>query len=361
MTAVDLFCGAGGLTRGLVDAGFSVLGAVESDSLAVETYRSNFPGTTVWESDIRDVPATEFQRRLRLQDGQLDLLAACPPCEGFSTMRTLNGHDSSEDDRNELVLELPRFIRRLRPKTVLVENVPALAEDDRLGQLISILQDLRYETRCEVVNAADFGVPQRRRRMILVASRYGGLPDRPKPAPPTTVRDWIGSLPQAGASGDPLHDHGEARSAETMRLIRQIPKDGGGRLDLPLAMQLGCHIRCDGFKDVYGRMAWSKVAPTITGGCVNPSKGRFLHPTEHRTITLREAALLQSFPKEHHFSLSRGKFPAAEMIGNALPPLLVRAQAETVVDHLLKGDGNRKRTAPNRPRGSAKQRTVTGA
>ncbi len=112
-----------------------------------------------------------------------------------------------------------------------------------------------------------------------------------------------------------------------MRMIRSIPVNGGSRSDLPEELQLDCHLKCSGFKDVYGRMAWDDVAPTITGGCVNPSKGGFLHPSEHRAITVREAALLQSFPKIHVVSMERGKFAAADLIGNALPPALVRAQA----------------------------------
>ena len=117
-------------------------------------------------------------------------------------------------------------------------------------------------------------------------------------------------------------------------LIRLIPKDGGSRLDLGRQRQLGCHRRCDGFKDVYGRMAWDDVSPTVTGGCVNPSKGRFLHPTKNRCVTLREAALLQSFPPTYRFSLRRGKFPAAQMIGNALPPEFIRRHAKQVGKHL---------------------------
>lgn len=332
--AVDLFCGAGGLTRGLRNAGFKVIGAVELDRLACESYRANFPGVHLWEADIRRVAATRLQAALGLRRRQLDLLAACPPCEGFSTLRTMNGARKSGDPRNDLILELPRFVRRLRPKAILIENVPALVDDRRLRRFIREIESLGYQTRCEVVNAADYGVPQRRRRMLLVASRLGGPPAPPARRPPMTVRDWIGGLPAAGASGDPLHDHGENRAKAVANLIRRIPADGGSRRDLPPSMQLACHKRCDGFKDVYGRMWWDRVAPTITSGCVNPSKGRFLHPAEHRAITLREAALLQTFPPEHYFSLASGKFAAAAMIGDALPPRLVEAQAATVLAHL---------------------------
>ena len=160
---------------------------------------------------------------------------------------------------------------------------------------------------CEILNAADFGVPQRRHRMVLLAGKCGRPNFAWRDPKRYTVKDAIASLPPAGESNDCLHDLPEKRSARILNLIKSIPKDGGSRTDMGAANQLGCHKRCNGFKDVYGRMAWKDIAPTITGGCVNPSKGRFLHPACDRAITLREAALLQTFPKDYFFSLNRGK------------------------------------------------------
>ncbi len=333
-TAIDLFCGAGGLSRGVALAGFHVLGAIEIDPLAAESYRMNFPEVTVWERDIAKVSVAEVCRTLSLRRGELDLLAGCPPCQGFSRLTTLNGHLDEADPRNDLVLQFIRFARGLRPKTVMLENVPALATDERLERLARALQRIGYETSCEIVEASHYGVPQRRRRMLFLASRIGPV-SLAQPSPSlATVRGFIGSLSPAGRSGDPLHDHGERRAPKVVTMIGRIPKDGGSRRDLPPSEQLACHIRCDGFYDIYGRMAWDAVAPTITSGCVNPSKGRFLHPEQDRTITLREAALLQTFPPDHHFSLRRGKYAAAEMIGNGLPPELVRRQAVEVACRL---------------------------
>ncbi len=201
----------------------------------------------------------------------------------------------------------------LLPKYVMLENVPALAADSRFDDYLTLLRDAGYTLRYEVKDVSLYGVAQRRRRLILVAARGTR---RPMPADATqsarrpTVRQAFRGMLPAGASGDELHDHGEVRSAEIRKLIAAVPKDGGSRSDLPDIMQLSCHTRIDGFHDVYGRMAWDLPAPTITGGCVNPSKGRFLHPTEDRAITLREAALLQSFPPTHRFSLRRGKYAA---------------------------------------------------
>ncbi len=329
-TAVDLFSGAGGLTLGLRRARFRVLGAVEVDPLAAETYRSNFTSVHLWEMDIRRLSVARVMRELALHPGSLDLLAGCPPCQGFSTLRSLNGHRSVVDDRNDLVLQFERFVRGLRPRAVMLENVPGLATDRRLTGLVSTLEAMGYSVTTSVLDASRYGVPQRRRRMILVAGRRRAIPLAAGEEQTATVREAIGQLPRPGRSGDPLHDLGETRQPKIRELIARIPRDGGSRVSLGEETQLGCHQRCDGFYDVYGRMAWDDVAPTITSGCVNPSKGRFLHPEQDRAITLREAALLQGFPPRYRFSLRRGKYAAAEMIGNALPPAFVQAHAAEI-------------------------------
>lgn len=333
-TAIDLFSGSGGLTLGLKHAGFRVIGAVDCDSLAAETFRTNHKDTMLWETDIQDLSVSEVSSRLGLRAGDLDLLAGCPPCQGFSSMRTLNGKRNVNDPRNELVFEFLRFIRELEPKAIMMENVPGLAGDHRLAAFCKEIKKLGYSPVCEILNAADFGVPQRRHRMVLLAGKYG-KPNFAVPDPKRcTVRDAIASLPPAGESNDCLHDLPEKRCARIMNLIKSIPKNGGSRKNIGAANQLDCHKRCNGFKDVYGRMAWEDVAPTITGGCVNPSKGRFLHPECDRAITLREAALLQTFPMDYFFSLNRGKNSAAELIGNALPPEFIRRHAIEIRNYI---------------------------
>lgn len=327
--AIDLFSGCGGLTLGLTQAGFRVVGAVEIDPLAVETYRQNHRRVVIWDEDITHLTGAAVMRRLKLKPGQLDLLAGCPPCQGFSTMTTLNGR-IGQDERNDLVFQFLRFIRILRPKAVMMENVPKLAKNHRFKTLRSELQKLGYKVNYAVLDAADYGVPQRRRRLILVAGRSEEIPFGSMAPTKRTVRQAFSRL-GARARKDPLHNLPEERSAKIMERIRAIPPDGGSRADLGPENQLPCHEKCDGFKDVFGRMAWDKVSPTITGGCFNPSKGRFLHPTKHRAITMREAALLQSFPPDYYFSLRRGKSPVAQMIGNALPPEFIRRHASAVL------------------------------
>jgi DNA (cytosine-5)-methyltransferase 1 len=329
-TAIDLFCGCGGLTLGLKQAGFNVIGAVEIDSLAVETYKANHPEVHVWQRDIQGLTIGWVKRKLDIKKGQLDLLAGCPPCQGFSTMRTLNGGYEIEDERNDLIYEFLRFVKELEPKAIMMENVPGLAKDKRFEEFCEELKELGYILNYDVLDAADYGVPQRRKRLILLASKRRKIEFAKKARCKRTVFDAIGELPVAGKSGDELHDLPERRTEKVKRVIRMIPKNGGGRMKLGKKWQLACHKRCDGFKDIYGRMAWDKVAPTITSGCTNPSKGRFLHPKENRAITLREAALLQSFPKNYHFDASLGKGIIAEMIGNALPPEFIRIHTKRV-------------------------------
>ena len=334
LTAIDLFSGLGGTSLGLRRAGFRVVAAVESHPLAAESYRLNMEDVHVWERDIRKVPARDVMERSSLARGELALLAACPPCQGFSTLRTLNGSRRIDDRRNGLLRDVTRFVRVLRPMTVLAENVPGLARDAVFEQFVDDLDALGYAQRHAVVDVSEYGVPQRRRRLLIVASRLGWPPVGERSPRRMTVREALGGLPSAGSTGDALHEAPERRTRRIAAMIRLVPKDGGSRADLGEEHQLECHTRTDGFKDIYGRMAWDNVSPTITGGCINPSKGRFLHPEEHRAITLREAAVLQSFPADYRLSLRQGRYAAAEMIGNALPPEFVRRHALALRHHL---------------------------
>lgn len=339
LKAIDIFCGSGGTTQGLKDAGFSVIAGVENDPLPVATFRANHKKVKVWKENICDLSPQQLLDHHRLRRGELDLLAGCPPCQAFSSMRRLNGKRRVYDrESKDLVFDYLRFVEGLHPKVILIENVPRLTEDYRFNQVRKRLRKLGYVGEPAILNAAHFGVAQRRRRMVFIASRVGPI-EYAKPVDEDqrlTVRDVIGDMPNPGKSGDELHDFPEIRSEKVARLIAMIPKDGGSRSVLGQEHQLQCHQKCEGFKDVYGRMAWDDVSPTITGGCVNPSKGRFLHPEQNRSITLREAALLQSFPSDYFFSLARGKFLAAQMIGNAFPPGFVKPHAIMILQHIQK-------------------------
>ena len=338
MIAIDLFCGAGGLTVGLKKAGFKVVAGVEFNSVAATSYRMNHKRVKLYERDIKDISPLDVMDDLRIAPGQLDLLAGCPPCQGFSSHRTRNKASSVVDERNDLVFEYMKFVKAMLPKTIMMENVPGLAKDSRMDDVKSMLRELGYyinESTVQVKDASCFGVPQRRKRMILQASRFGYIEEAPVNKKIVSVWDAIGGLEKPGASGDYLHDLPTVRTKKVNDLISLIPKNGGSRSQLPIEYWLPCHIRKpDGYLDVYGRMSWGEVSPTITGGCISPSKGRFIHPQQDRAITLREAALLQTFPKKYKFSLEKGKDSVALMIGNALPPEFIRKHALQFKKHL---------------------------
>jgi len=334
LIAIDLFSGCGGLTLGLKQAGFSVVGAVDNDNLSVETYKANHPEVFLWGKDISELSTLTVKRKLGIQKRKLDLLAGCPPCQGFSTIRTLNGSRVITDPRNDLIEEFYRFVKDFLPKAVMLENVPGLADDQRFKIFLEQMIDLGYIGNYDVLNAADYGVPQRRRRLIYLAGYKRKIEFAPKAKKRKTVKDVIANLPSAGTSGDPIHDLPEKRTPKILQLIKKIPKNGGSRTDLPETEQLECHKKCTGFKDVYGRMTWDDVSPTLTSGCFNPSKGRFLHPEEDRAITMREAALLQGFPKKYKFPIIKSKSNIALLIGNALPPEFIRNHALQISNYL---------------------------
>lgn len=339
--AIDLFAGAGGLTQGLKLAGYKVLAAVELNELATKTYRKNHKGTVVFQTDISKITGSSILEKLKLEIGELDLLAGCPPCQGFSRLRTLNGTKVVRDDRNDLIFEFERFVRVLRPKTVMMENVPGLAKGKRIRDFAHSLRSMGYYVDYRVLDVADFGVPQRRKRTVLVAATTGQVAWPEAIEKTKTVKAAIGNLVHPSKSRDPLHKvRANRRSQKIRNLIRLIPKNGGSRDSLPAEYRLKCHEKTDGFRDIYGRMKWNQPSPTITSGCINPSKGRFLHPEQNRTITLREAAILQGFPRSYKFCLDKGDYAVAEMIGNALPPGFARTHA-TQLKKYLKENMNR--------------------
>jgi DNA (cytosine-5)-methyltransferase 1 len=333
-TAVDLFCGCGGMTEGLRQAGFNVIAGIELDDNAALAYEMNHKDTSyLFHDDIRNVSTNDIVKLLK--GGPLHLLAACPPCQGFSSMRRKNKKGAISDPRNKLIHEFYRFVEELRPVTIMLENVPALIEYDDFKQVARKLKRLGYEIDYKVVNVAKYGVPQRRKRLVMLGSLIGSVQIKPGKSHLVTVRTTIQNLEDPVTTSDPVHRIYPKHTDKVQRQIELTPHDGGSRSDLPDEYTLECHKQPGiGFKDVYGRLRWDDVSSTITGGCLNPSKGRFLHPKENRTITAREAALLQTFPINYMFPMNISRGALALMIGNALPPEFCKQQALCIKEHL---------------------------
>lgn len=326
--AIDLFCGCGGVTEGLKQAGFTVAAAVDNDPVCCQTYRLNHPEVQLIEKDILKTSAQSLKRILGGQ--KLDLLVICAPCQPFSRLNK----STAPDSRVYLILQAIRFARALRPKHIFFENVPGLAKNNSvIEQLTSQLKELGYHlTGPQQIDAADYEVPQRRMRCVIVASRKSAV-TLPVPITPSnhrvTVRQAIGDLPVAKFrnKADPLHVR-KKHSEIALQRLSHIPRNGGGRSSLPDELVLSCHQRLkeDGkdtyYSDVYGRMFWDDVAPTLTTGCTDITKGRYAHPSQNRAITLREAALLQTFPLNYCFFGNPSQI--ARQIGNAVPVNLAK-------------------------------------
>lgn len=328
-TAIDLFAGAGGATQGLKDAGIRVVAAIENDADAVRTYAANHPRVRLEPENIEGVDPVALRESLGLRLGDLFLITACPPCQGFSTL----GLGNRDDPRNELVAQVSRYAEAFRPAVVLVENVPGLKTDHRFRALTDELESLGYQCRSYILDAAEFGVPQQRRRLIEIAVRADRQVEFPSDLHqviPAQFRDPAPSalsvLTQADEivpSQDPL-SRPRSHTRAVLKRIMAIPRNGG-RHDLPPKHRLKCHDRLDrhGASTVYSRIRTTGPAPTMTTRCTTPSCGRFIHPTKHRGITLREAALLQTFPASYGFV---GTHQSVErQIGNALPVRLAEA------------------------------------
>jgi DNA (cytosine-5)-methyltransferase 1 len=345
ITSVDLFCGAGGMSLGLSNAGIAVIGALDSWAPAVRTYQANFKHPIV-DKDIRKCDPQEFLQVVGADRGDLDLVTGGPPCQGFSIQRI----GADKDERNDLIFEFGRFVLALRPRVFLMENVKGLLGSRGryfAARLKEMLSRGGYAVETKVVNAAEYGVPQVRKRVFV----YGWRNDQPAsfffPEPElspdrfVTVTDAIGNLPSPPADylpmpGDSLHRRMRISELNLERLSRIPP--GGGFEDLPVELRVNAHKNgADkiGHRYVYGRLDPDKPAGTITARFDSFTRGRFAHPREDRNITLREGARLQTFPDDFKFEGTQEEIAA--LIGNAVPPLLAKKIGSAVAGY-LKGE-----------------------
>ncbi len=331
--SVEVFSGCGGLTLGMKKAGFATKVAIELDENANKAFKLNHKKTTLIPKNIETVDSSEIKEIL---NGEIvHLFAGCPPCQGFSSIRRRNKKKNVRDARNKLVLEYLRLVKELMPLTLMMENVPGLKDYYLFKKVVSELRKLKYNLDIQVVNIKDYGVPQSRKRLIMVGSLLGEIKIAPPKGRKKTVKGTISKLESVDKTTDDIHKIFAKHRPHILEMIQLIPKNGGSRKDLPEKYILDCHTKENvGFNDVYGRLRWDDYSTTITGGCLNPSKGRFLHPEYDRAITAREAALLQTFPKNYKFPLDISKTSLALLIGNALPPKFSEIQSLNIYKHL---------------------------
>lgn len=335
----DFFCGCGGTSAGLRDAGMEIVFGLDFEREAAATYRSNFPGAAFMESDVRAVEPPEIAEKVAGESGPL-LLSACAPCQPYSSFV----ERPARDGRRTLLLRLLPIIEELDPEFVFIENVPGLhAERARAGTFARFCKGLRragFHVTHDVIDCQSYGVPQKRRRLVLLASKLGPI-ELPQPThgsgnelrPVSTVWEWIGDLPAIGPGEEHPQWPNHIASAVTevnLRRLRATPP-GGGRADWPPELHLACHKDHKGHCDVYGRMHADRPAPALTTKCTSISNGRFGHPYADRPISVREAACLQTFPRD--FVFTGGIKSATRQVGNAVPVLLARRMGEAFVAH----------------------------
>jgi DNA (cytosine-5)-methyltransferase 1 len=337
ITGFDLFCGVGGLTHGLKRAGVDIVAGVDIDPDCSYPYEKN-NGALFLERDIETVEADEIASYFA-SDG-LNLLAGCAPCQPFSTY-SRSGRGRRHDAQWPLVLTFGRLVEELQPDLVTMENVPQLLDDPVFKGFLQSLAG--YHVQWSIVECASLGVPQTRKRVVLLASKLGGqgLDLVVKPRESRSVRDAIGCLPpiQAGDrfKRDPLHMASKLSPLNMKRI--QASRPGGTWRDWPASLQAACHRRATGstYPSVYGRMDWDQPAPTITTQCFGYGNGRFGHPEQDRAISLREAAMLQTFPRSYAFCAPGADIRFNRMgrlIGNAVPVRLGEVIGETLFRHV---------------------------
>jgi len=333
IVAIDFFCGAGGVTRGLSDAGISVIAGIDIEEHFRKTYECNNPDSLFIKSDIARVTGRRISNLLDGFDYRSLMFAGCAPCQPFSS----HFKDKKQPDDRESALEhFGRIIRVVKPDFVFSENVPGMLKKDNgrvLSEFNSLLKRLGYHVTSETVNVKWYGIPQDRRRLIILASRIGvsmPLPERthgPGLQPYATVRDAIKKYHKLKAGSECRHFHNHnCSSLSPLNLKRMLatPRDGGSWSDWPTNLRLKCHSKDgSGHSDVYGRMRWDYPAPTLTCRCYSISNGRFGHPSQNRALSFREAAALQTFPDDYVFHGISNKVLGMQ-IGNAVPVLLAK-------------------------------------
>lgn len=329
----DFFSGCGGTSLGFKNFGFSIIGGLDFDKDSANTFRKNFPEAAFFQSDIRDVHPNALSHLLSNRKSPL-LFSGCAPCQPFTRQRRFI---DKNDKRKTLLSEFQRFVEFWRPDFVFLENVPGLQKIDKSDHVFrnftDCLSDLNYTFDSTVIRASDIGIPQVRKRFILIAARNGHS-IRPlidltlEQNSECTVRSFISDLPpiQAGDNHPLVPNHSTAKLSKKNLIRIQNTPEGGDRRNWPSHLKAGCHVTYKGHTDVYGRMMWDAPASTLTTKCISYSNGRFGHPEQDRAISVREAARLQTFPDD--FIFIGTPHSCARQVGNAVPPLMAERISE---------------------------------
>lgn len=340
LKVVDLFCGIGGLTNGLIKEGLNVVAGIDNDGSCRFGYEHNNRSRFI-HKEIKDVTAAEINQLFGSKRDTIRVLVGCAPCQPFSRYNP-KGVTSKQLEPLE---HFAALIKETLPDVVSMENVSGLARMKVFRTFVKTLEDNDYRCKYEIVDASEFGVPQKRMRLILLASRLGeiGLIPRTHKGKPVTVRDVISTLEPISdgeaSKRDPLH-RASKLSDLNLRRIKATPADGGSSKSWDESLMLDCHKRASGRSyrhSVYGRMRWDDPAPTMTTQCIGLGNGRFGHPEQHRAISLREAAEFQTFPKTYRFHSPEEPLvigTVAKFIGNAVPVRLGAVIGKSIKKHL---------------------------
>lgn len=343
MKVIDFFSGCGGVSEGLRQAGYDIVLGVDFDKDASASYQANFPEADFIEADIRKIDILDIVNIVQKSNLKMPLLfAACAPCQPFSSQ---NKFRTEADERKSLLDETHRFIEALLPEYIVIENVPGMQkvsenQEGPYKRFINFLNQLGYSYISFIAKAENYGVPQRRKRFVLIASRLGSLSIPPAThgkglKPYATVKDYIYNYPVLNAGSicgnDNIHISAKMNDLNINR-IKHTP-EGGDRRNWPEHLLNNCHKLYKGHTDTYGRMRWNSLAPTLTTKCNSYSNGRFGHPdiNQNRAISIREASRLQTFPESYKFIGSIGSM--ARQIGNAVPCELAKQFGLSLKNH----------------------------
>lgn len=343
VACVDLFCGAGGLTRGLLDATIPVVAGVDLDDACQHPYEANNDGAKFYSYDVAQLKASEVQSWFG--DAKVRVLAGCAPCQPFSSYA--QRYETKGTTRWKLLNHFGRLVKEIKPEIVTMENVPTVIKHKVFDDFVLTLKNEGYAVWFNIVDSSQYGLPQRRRRTVLLASRYGEIClNDPDNTPPKTVKDALKNLPpiKHGQSHkkDRLHMAASLSPLNFKRIKKSKP--GGTWRDWPKELIAKCHRKESGrtYPGVYGRMVWDEPAPTLTTQFFGFGNGRFGHPKQDRALSLREGAILQGFPKNYSFVADDKPIMFKELgrlIGNAVPVELGRVIGNSILNHLNHVDG----------------------